>query len=136
MTRKIFFFENYAENEAGTLVPDLFIFQKSLYEVKESGLQLIFNVSIALNLAYNKNKLSKTLLYWSRENLNFNFSEKGLALVFPSHFVYDFSRKMFLKLFSLNWPFHCLIAFTSRNIGQHVYYDCLLIRLWRHEIWI
>ena len=63
MTRKIFFFEDYAKNEAGTLVPDLFIFQKSLYEVKESGLQLIFNVSIALNLAYNKNKLSKTLDY-------------------------------------------------------------------------
>ena len=27
--------------------------------------------------------------------LNFNFSEKGLGLVSPPHFVYDFSRKMF-----------------------------------------
>ena len=28
--------------------------------------------------------------------LNFNFSEKGLGLDSPPHFVYDFSRKMFL----------------------------------------
>ena len=28
--------------------------------------------------------------------LNFSFSEKGLELVSPPHFVYDFSRKMFL----------------------------------------
>ena len=24
---------------------------------------------------------------------------------------------------------------TSRNIGQYVYYNCLLTRLWRHKIW-
>ena len=34
------FFENYEENEAGRLVPDLFLFfKKALYEVKASGLQ-------------------------------------------------------------------------------------------------
>ena len=36
--------------------------------------------------------------------LNFNFSEKGLGLVSPPHFVYDFSRKMFLMLHFINWP--------------------------------
>ena len=45
MARKIFFFKNYAENEAGRLVPDLFLFFKyAYYEVKASGLQLSFNV--------------------------------------------------------------------------------------------
>ena len=34
----------------------------------------------------------------------FNFSEKGLGLVFSPHFVYDISRKMFLILHSINWP--------------------------------
>ena len=58
---------------------------------------LSFNVSIALNLAYNKNKLYKTRDYWSRDNmLNFNFSEKGLGLVFQV--------TMFLILHSINWP--------------------------------
>ena len=43
-------------------------------------------------------KLYKTLDYSSRDVLNFNFSEKGLGLVSTPHFVYDFSKKMFLIL--------------------------------------
>ena len=44
-TREIFVFKNYAENEAGRLVPDLFKFFKyAEYEVKASDLQLSFNV--------------------------------------------------------------------------------------------
>ena len=46
------FLQNHAENEAERLVPE------ALYEVKPSGLQLSFN-----NLAYNTNKLYKTLDY-------------------------------------------------------------------------
>ena len=47
-------------------------------------------ISIALNLGYNKNKLYKTLDYWSKDMLNFNFPGKGLGLVFPPHFACDF----------------------------------------------
>ena len=37
------FLQSYAENEAGRLVPDLFLFfKKAQYEVKASGLQLSF----------------------------------------------------------------------------------------------
>ena len=36
--------------------------------------------------------------------LNFDFLEKGLGIVSPPNFVYDFSRKMFLKLYSNNCP--------------------------------
>ena len=36
--------------------------------------------------------------------LNICFSEKGLGLVSPPHFVYDFSGKMFLMLHSINLP--------------------------------
>ena len=40
----MFLFRNHAENEAGRLVPDLFLFfKKALYELKASGLQLSFN---------------------------------------------------------------------------------------------
>ena len=39
------FFKNYAENEEGRLVPDLFLFfEKVSYEVKASGLQLSFDI--------------------------------------------------------------------------------------------
>ena len=36
--------------------------------------------------------------------LNFAFSEKGMGLVSQPHFMYDLSRKMFLMLYSINWP--------------------------------
>ena len=45
ITREIFFFKNHAENKAGRLVPELFLFfEKALYEVKASGLQLSFDI--------------------------------------------------------------------------------------------
>ena len=47
----------------------------------------------------------KILEYWSRDMLNFNFSEKSLGLVSPPHYVYDFSREIFLMLHSSNWPY-------------------------------
>ena len=60
---------------------------------------------MVLNLAYNKNNLYKTLYYLSRDILNFDFLLKGLRSIPPPHFVYDFSRKMFLMLYSTNWPY-------------------------------
>ena len=36
--------------------------------------------------------------------LNFNFLEKGLGTVSLPHFMYDFSRKVFLVLYSIIWP--------------------------------
>ena len=41
----MFFFKIHAENEAGKLVPDLFLFfKKALFEIKANGLQLSFNI--------------------------------------------------------------------------------------------
>ena len=36
--------------------------------------------------------------------LNFDFPEKGLRVVTPLYFVYHFSKKTFLILYSFNWP--------------------------------
>ena len=36
--------------------------------------------------------------------INFDFLEKGLEMVFSAHFVYDFLPKMYLMLYSINWP--------------------------------
>ena len=39
------FFKNHSENEAGKLIPDLFLFfQKAISEVKASGRQQSFNI--------------------------------------------------------------------------------------------
>ena len=43
--REIFFFKNYAENGAGKLGPDRFLFfKKASYQVKANGLQLDFTI--------------------------------------------------------------------------------------------
>ena len=102
--------------------------------MKASGLQHSFNIiSIALNLPYNKSKLYKTLDYWSRDMLNFNFSEKGLGLVSWPHFAYNFSKK--------NFPFSILltdqISLSDSFYLLRYWAICvlqLLTRLWRHKI--
>ena len=59
--------------------------------------------------------------------VNFDFLKKGLGIVSPPHFMCDFSRKTLLKLYSINLTkFYCLIAFTSWDIGQYMYCNCLL----------
>ena len=79
-----------------------FSFKKSLIWGKRKWFAAQFQyVSIAFNMAYHKNKLYKTLDYGFRDMLNFNFSEKGLGLISPSH---DFFKKLFLMLHSINWP--------------------------------
>ena len=70
------------------------------------------------NLEYNKNKLYKTLDYWSRDILNFNFAEKGLRLVTPPYFAYDFSRKMFLMLYSIHSPNFVWLPFLLKMLGN------------------
>ena len=46
----MFFFKNHEGNEAGRLVPDLFLFfKKALNEVKASGLELSFSIKNKTN---------------------------------------------------------------------------------------
>ena len=131
---EIFFFKNYAENKAGKLVPDLFLFLKNAWsEVKASGLQLGFN--IFRYLGYNKNKLYKTLDYWSRDMLKFNFPENSLELVSLPHFMYDFSRKMFLMLYSINWPkFNVWLPILLEILGDKCIATNQAVMSWKIEI--
>ena len=57
---------------------------------------------VVLDLAYNKNKLYKTLDYSSIDMLNVEFFEKSQGTVSPLHFVHNFPRKKFLMLYSVN----------------------------------
>ena len=103
--RSIFFFKNHPENKAGKLIPDnfLFFFKNFILGNSKWSTAWFHYISIAFKLAYNKNKLFKTLHYWSRDMPNFDFLDKGLGIVPPPHFVYGFSTKIFLMLYSINW---------------------------------
>ena len=75
--------------------PSSFCFSRGKSKWSAAQFQYIL---IVLHLAYNKNKLHKSLDYWSRYILNFDFVEKGQGIVSTPHFMYDFSRKMYLLL--------------------------------------
>ena len=47
--------------------------------------------------------------------LNFDFIDKGLGIVSPANFVYDFSKKMFFMLYTINSP--NLIAWLPSLLG-------------------
>ena len=53
-------------------------------------------------LEIQKSKLYKTLDYWFRDMLNFDFLERDLGIFSLLSFVYDFLRKMFSCY--INWP--------------------------------
>ena len=99
--------------------PFLF-FIKVLYDIKASGLwsaAYFQYISIALILAYNKNKLYKTLDYWSRNMFNFEFLEKYLGIVSHRILYMVFQEKCF----------SCYIFLTD----QVSFSDCLyFLRYW------
>ena len=71
--------------------------------------------------SYNKNKLYKTLEYWSRDKLNFNFSKNGLGLVSPPILWEFYKENVSHATFYWLTKFYCLMAFISREIGKYTY---------------
>ena len=66
--------------------------------------------------------------------LNFDFSEKGLELVSPLQFLYDFSRKIFLILHSINWPNIIVwLPLLLKILGNMCITIVFLTKLWRHK---
>ena len=92
------FFKYYAENKAERLIPDFFLcFKEALCEVKASALELSFNL---LKTNYIKPEIDIDPGICSI----FELLQKGLGIVSPPGTVYDFSRKMFLRLYSIKSP--------------------------------
>ena len=64
-----------------------------------------------------------------------NFPEKGLGLVFAPDFLDNFFKKNVSHVYMLLTEQISLSdTFVSQVIGQYVYYNCLLTRLWHHKI--
>ena len=84
--------------------PFFAFFKKLNIRSKASGLLLSFNI---FRYPSTRHTIKQTAWnFWlliHRDMLNFDF-EKCLGLVSPPLFVYDFSRKMFLMSYLINWP--------------------------------
>ena len=66
-----------------------------------------------------KIRLISKLSYWFRDMFNVDSLEKGLGIVSPANFVYAVSRKMFLILYSINWPnFIVRLPFLLEILGN------------------
>ena len=82
---------------------------------------------------YIETKLQTTCFYLI---LNFLKNKKRSGTSFSASFCTWFLEKNFyLVRFYEMTKFHFLVAFTSWDIGQCVYYNCLLARLWRIKFW-
>ena len=66
----------------------------------------------------------KNLDCWSRDMLNFDFSRKDLRLASLPHFVYNFWRKMFFMVYSINWANFIVWLSLLREILGNI---CLVI---------
>ena len=86
-------------------------------------------------MAYDKNKLYKSLTIDPDICPILTF-RKGLGIVSPPHFVYDFSARIFFMLYSINWP-NLLPPdyFSFLRYWLIEYCNCLLTRFWRYEFW-
>ena len=52
---------------------------------------------------------------------NFDFLDMSLGIVFLPHFVNDFSTKIFLMLYSMNWPNFIVWLFLLLEILANTY---------------
>ena len=102
-----FFFVNHAENVEVRLTPDLFVFfLKKLYMTLNQA------VSILYSICFRSPQFGHTIKTYCMKLQTvdpetcwiFIWQKKGLALVSPPDFVHDFSRKILIILYSMNWP--------------------------------
>ena len=94
-TCNIFKLKNHAKNEARRLVPDLSLFSKKLYtRQKNQVVSTLFLIHFGRPRVWH---IIKTK--WSEI-----CSILSLGLASRPHFLYNFSRKIFLMLHSIYWP--------------------------------
>ena len=90
--------KSYTKGGRQTSSRPLFVFYKGFISCKNKRSTIQFQyISIALNLAHNKNKLYKTFDYCSRNMLNFEFLEKGLGIFYPPHILCIIFQKNILS---------------------------------------
>ena len=93
--KSFFFFKNYTENEAGRpgSSRSLYFCESLIWGESKWFAVYFWYILIALNLPYNKSKLYKTLDYWSRNMLIFNFSETNFGNYFLHYILWMIFQK-------------------------------------------
>ena len=80
---------------------------------------------------YIGTKLQTTCIYLIKTFLK---NKKRSGTILPVSFsVWFLKKNISLVIFYYLTKFKCLVVFTSWDIGQYVYRNCLLTSLWRHK---
>ena len=128
--RNIFLDKSYTKYGEGTILK-LSLSLGQNYKV----LYILFLLFCKLrNIKIDWNKAADHL-HLPQINIFLKKTKRGLELVSLPHFLHDFWRKIFLLLYTYLAKFQCLVAFTSWDIGQYVYCNSLITRLWRNKFW-
>ena len=129
--RNIFFQKPCREWDRETSSRSLFVFLKNFYM---RGKKVVGSLKYdgLLKIWHNRNKLHKTLDWWS-SNATLIFWKKSLGIVSPPYFVYDCSIKMFLMLYLLTHQIRFSDCPISWDIGKEMYCNFLLTKLWCHK---
>ena len=107
-------------------------FMTSQPDYKTTTTHILPNTTIKFGQSkeYNKrnNFFLKSCTKWGRQTSSKPLLEKSLRSFSTTVCVWFFKKSVFHVTF-----YYCLVAFTSWDIGQYVYWNCLLTRLWRQK---
>ena len=130
------FLKNHIQNVMEKLFPDLFLKNQNWAYVLINSVKFytvyFYCISNWGPLKYTEPKLQNTCIYVTFFCESKERSETSHPVSF---YAWLFKKNISLVIFYCRTNFHCLVAFTSWDIGQYVYCNCLLTRLWRHKIW-
>ena len=79
-------------------------------------------------------KLSCRSLALTSNKASLKKKKPGTSLL-ASYSAWFLKKHISLVMFFYLTKFQCLVAFTSWDIGQYVYCNSLLSRLWRNKFW-
>ena len=132
-----FFLKNHAQNVVEKLIPDTFLEMQNWVYLWISCVK--FNTACFYCMSrWRLSKYIATKVWTTCFDLKKSVFEKQKEVCNLSPrliFCMIYSKKYFSCYIVLPTKFHYLVSFTSWDIGQYVYCNCLLTRLWHRKFW-
>ena len=121
--------EKLEENTGRWLIDEI---QSIYFVLTQKQPQRVVLENCFLKIISNNTKLLKIYTKFLKNIYGGIASENSFSSTFCKWF---FNKNVPHVMFYYLTKFHCLVAFTSWDIGQHLYCNYLLTRLWRHGFW-
>ena len=138
ITWETFFLKNHTQNVVEKLFPCPFLKNQNwayLWINIPKFYIFCFNCLPSWGLSKMiKTKLQPICSYLKQSFFVFYKKWSGTSLL-ASFSTWFLKKNISVVIFYYLTKFQCLVAFTSWDIGQYVYSNCLLTKLWRQKFW-